>query len=194
MNSTGWNPPISQFIRVKILLLKMVASWNPFLFLKHRFHILHFPNSTGLSIKPTGRHYTKYWFSPDIVALNSWTFEREMCGYSLKEDWFSCMTILASKAFVSCKAIDNLVSCGGSAITKWECDDLLSHEDLNHEYYPMQPHKSFMGRSTYEVHINLIVVTLNIRFRLLTSKLVCHDVLMHVICMFCHVTLSLYLE
>jgi hypothetical protein len=35
-------------------------------FLKHRFHILHVPNSTGLFIKPTGRHYTKYWFIPDI--------------------------------------------------------------------------------------------------------------------------------
>jgi hypothetical protein len=33
---------------------------------KHGFHILHFPNSTGLFTKPTGRHYTKYWFSPDI--------------------------------------------------------------------------------------------------------------------------------
>jgi hypothetical protein len=28
MNQTGWNPPISQFIQVKILLLKMVAGWN----------------------------------------------------------------------------------------------------------------------------------------------------------------------
>ena len=44
----------------------MVAGWNPFLFLKHRFHILHFPNSTGLSTKPTGHYYTKYRFSLDI--------------------------------------------------------------------------------------------------------------------------------
>ena len=66
MNQTRWNPPISQFIQVKILLLKMVAGWNSF-FLKHRFHILHFPNSTGLFTKPTGGHYTKYRFSPDIV-------------------------------------------------------------------------------------------------------------------------------
>jgi hypothetical protein len=42
--------------------------WNPFFFFqKHRFHILHFPNSTGVFTKPTGRHYTKYRFSPDIV-------------------------------------------------------------------------------------------------------------------------------
>jgi hypothetical protein len=26
----------------------------------------HFPHSTGLSTKPTGRHYTKYRFSPDM--------------------------------------------------------------------------------------------------------------------------------
>ena len=38
------------------------------IFLKHQFHILHLPDSTGLSTKPTGRHYTnKYRFSPDIV-------------------------------------------------------------------------------------------------------------------------------
>ena len=35
---------------------------------KHRFHILHFPNSTGLFTKPTGCHYTKYRFSPDIAG------------------------------------------------------------------------------------------------------------------------------
>ena len=45
----------------------MVAGWNPFFALKHRFHILHFPNSTGLFTKPTGRHYTKWRFSPDIA-------------------------------------------------------------------------------------------------------------------------------
>ena len=46
----------------------MVAGWNPFFFRKHRFHILHFPNSTGLFTKPTGRHYTKHRFSPDIAS------------------------------------------------------------------------------------------------------------------------------
>ena len=45
----------------------MVAGWNPFCFQKHQFHILHFPNSTGLFTKPTGRHYTKYRSSPDIL-------------------------------------------------------------------------------------------------------------------------------
>jgi hypothetical protein len=49
----------------------MVAGWNPFLFLKHQFHILHFPNSTGLFTKPTGHHYTKYRFSPDIAKKYS---------------------------------------------------------------------------------------------------------------------------
>jgi hypothetical protein len=67
MNQTGWNPPISQFIWVKILLLKEVVGWNLFFFFKkHRFHILHFPNSTGHFTKPTSWHYTKYRTSPDI--------------------------------------------------------------------------------------------------------------------------------
>ena len=48
----------------------MIACWNPFLFKKHRFHILHFPNSTGFFTKPTGRHYTKYRFSPNIVSIS----------------------------------------------------------------------------------------------------------------------------
>ena len=45
----------------------MVAGRNPFLFLKHRFHILHFPNSTGFFTKPTSCHHTKYQLSPDIA-------------------------------------------------------------------------------------------------------------------------------
>jgi hypothetical protein len=58
----------------------MVAGCNPFSFQKHRFHILHFPNSTGLFTKPTGRHYTnKYRFSPDIAkfSFQSATWERD---------------------------------------------------------------------------------------------------------------------
>jgi hypothetical protein len=46
----------------------MVAGWNPLFVLKNQFHILHFPKSTGLFTKPTGRHYTKYRSSPDIAA------------------------------------------------------------------------------------------------------------------------------
>jgi len=42
------------------------CGWHLLVFCKHRFHILHFPNSTGLFTKPTGRHYTTYRFSPDI--------------------------------------------------------------------------------------------------------------------------------
>jgi hypothetical protein len=52
----GKNPPPQNGGRLK----------SGFFLIKHRFHILHFPNSTGLFTKPTGRHYTKYWFSPDI--------------------------------------------------------------------------------------------------------------------------------
>jgi len=66
MNQTGWNPPISQFIQVKILLLKMIAGCNPFFLLKAPVSHPPLPNSTGLFTKPTGRHYTKYRFSPDI--------------------------------------------------------------------------------------------------------------------------------
>ena len=48
----------------------MVAGWNPFFFSKHRFHILHFPIQPDFSQNQPARHYTKYWFSPDI-ALES---------------------------------------------------------------------------------------------------------------------------
>jgi hypothetical protein len=63
MNQTGSNPPISQFIWVKFLLLKIVVGWDLLFFKKRRVHILHFPNSTGLFTKSTGRHYTQYRFS-----------------------------------------------------------------------------------------------------------------------------------
>ena len=70
--------------------LKFVFFYNFFYFyfkIKHQFHILHFLNSTGLFTNPTGRHYTKYRFSPDtgvlyksqiplnwsIIFLKSWT-------------------------------------------------------------------------------------------------------------------------
>ena len=62
----------------------MVAGWNPFLFLKHRFHILHFPNSTGLFTKPTGRHYTKYQYSPDI-ARSSWRSQKKRENKSINQ-------------------------------------------------------------------------------------------------------------
>ena len=43
----------------------MFSGWNP-IFLKHRFHILHFPNSNAFFTKSTSCHDTKYRFSPDI--------------------------------------------------------------------------------------------------------------------------------
>jgi hypothetical protein len=56
----GKNPPPQNGCQLKsVLFLK-----------KHRFHIPHFPNSTGLFTKPTGRHYTKYRFSPDIAPFS----------------------------------------------------------------------------------------------------------------------------
>jgi hypothetical protein len=62
------------------------SKWLPvairFHFSKHRFHILHSPNSTGLFTKPTGRHYTKYRFSPDIAieeyTSNEWKQNRKV--------------------------------------------------------------------------------------------------------------------
>ena len=52
----------------------MVAGWNPFYLLiykKHKFHILHFPNSTELLTKPTGRRYSKYRVSLDIALIRT---------------------------------------------------------------------------------------------------------------------------
>ena len=43
MNQTGWNPSISQFIHVKIILLKMVPDWNPFFFKSTGFISSTFP-------------------------------------------------------------------------------------------------------------------------------------------------------
>ena len=89
MNQTGWNSPVSQFTHVKILLLKMVDGWNPNFFNleKHRFHILHFPNSTRLFTKPTSRHYTKYRFCPDIgMDGNSNTRGVDTCPMRMRRD------------------------------------------------------------------------------------------------------------
>ena len=81
-----------------------------FFFLKHRCHILHFPNSTGLFTKPTDRHYTKYRFSPDIALHSRFTmswqpklldFERMciFCKKSLPQIWalMSAQNSLATK-------------------------------------------------------------------------------------------------
>jgi hypothetical protein len=50
----GENPPSQKAYRLNF-------------FSKYRFHILRFPNSTGLFPKPTGHHYTEYRFFPDIA-------------------------------------------------------------------------------------------------------------------------------
>jgi hypothetical protein len=57
----GKNPPPQNGCRLK----------SVFSFKRHRFHILHFPNSTGLFTKPTCRHYTKHRFSHDELAPRS---------------------------------------------------------------------------------------------------------------------------
>jgi len=93
MHQTGWNPPISQFVWVKPSSSKRLLDEIQFFFLNHRFHILHFLNSTGLFTKPTGRHYTKYRFSPDIVAHHqswlvphprSWMFPTPKLAHKVK--------------------------------------------------------------------------------------------------------------
>jgi hypothetical protein len=55
----GKNPPPQNGCRLKSVFF--------FPFRKDRFYILHFLNSTELFTKPTGRHYTKYRFVPDIA-------------------------------------------------------------------------------------------------------------------------------
>jgi hypothetical protein len=52
--------------------------------LKRRFDILHFPNSTGLFTKPTGRHHTKYRFSPDIAVILLQSFSNFNRGHFSK--------------------------------------------------------------------------------------------------------------
>jgi hypothetical protein len=75
---TRWYPALDESNRTKSAYFTIRPGKNPppqngcrlisgFFFQKHRFHILHFPNSTGLFTKPTGRHYTKHRFSPDIA-------------------------------------------------------------------------------------------------------------------------------
>jgi hypothetical protein len=54
----GKNPPPQNVCGLKSgFVLKAPVSHPPL------------PNSTGLFTKPTGRHYTKYRFSPDIDCM-----------------------------------------------------------------------------------------------------------------------------
>jgi hypothetical protein len=68
----------------------MVAGWNPLFFFKHRFHILHFPNSTGVFTKPTGRHYIEYRFSRDIALIHGFQIVE---FYVQEEPAVSCIWI-----------------------------------------------------------------------------------------------------
>ena len=78
---TRWYPALDESNRMKSAYFTIHPGKNPppqngcrlksVFFLKHRFHILHFPNSTGLFRKPTSRHYTKYRFSLDIGRANA---------------------------------------------------------------------------------------------------------------------------
>jgi hypothetical protein len=58
----GQNPPPQNGCRLKsvfFFFFKTPVSHPP---------LSQFPNSTGLFTKPTGRHYTKNRFSPDIAS------------------------------------------------------------------------------------------------------------------------------
>jgi hypothetical protein len=76
-----WYPALDESNRMKSTYFTIHPGKNPppqngcrlNFFLKHRFHILHFPNSTGLFTKPTGHHYTKYQFSADIGLHHFWS-------------------------------------------------------------------------------------------------------------------------
>jgi hypothetical protein len=94
-NSSGEKSSSSKWLPVAIRF---------FFFSKHRFHILHSPNSTGLFTKPTGRPYTKYWFSPDIAieeyTSTEWKKNRKMmstCNWLDLESLGSWPTIYAPK-------------------------------------------------------------------------------------------------
>jgi hypothetical protein len=70
MNQTKWNTPISQFIRVEILLLKMVAGWHPVFFI-----------STGVtsSTFPIQPDFSQN--QPAAITLNTgspWTLSQSM--------------------------------------------------------------------------------------------------------------------
>ena len=82
---TIWYPALDELNRMKSTYFTIHPGKNlppqngcqlksVFFFKKRRFHILHFPKLTGLFIKPTGCHYTKYRFSPDIVVNEDCNF------------------------------------------------------------------------------------------------------------------------
>ena len=95
---TRWYPALGESNRMKSAYFTIHPGKNPpphngcrlnyGFFLKQRFHILHFPNSTGLFIKTIGRHYANYWFSPDIELKEECnTFEHVVFGYRMQCPW-----------------------------------------------------------------------------------------------------------
>ena len=82
----------------------------------HIFHILHFPNSTGLFTKPTGRHYTKYRFSPNIVPL------LDGCGHASKVPLYALFHPQPCSHYrVTYRDLQDVVSIllGFSGLPKW---------------------------------------------------------------------------
>jgi len=121
MNQTGWNLPISQLIRVKILLLKMVPGWNP-LFFFQKAPISHPPLSQfnpSFHTKPTGRHYTKTPVLPGhrvkckiprTSCSESWGMERERRSQSKVKNLailFLNLGAALSEAFMPTFSVNN---------------------------------------------------------------------------------------
>ena len=79
MNQTGWNPSISQFIHVKIILLKMVPDWNPFFFKSTGFISSTFPIQPDFSQN-----------QPAAITLNTGSPRTLMWREKKKWKWFDC--------------------------------------------------------------------------------------------------------
>jgi hypothetical protein len=71
----GWNPFFNIIFKNNLLFLLLLLKEN------HRAHILHFPNSTILFTKPTGRHYTKGRFTPRGRANSPWGRLHEILAF-----------------------------------------------------------------------------------------------------------------
>ena len=79
--STGWYLALDESNRMKSAYFtshpskfpppQMVNGWNPFCFFKAPVSHPPFSQFNWTFRKATGRHYTKYWFSPDIGSLHT---------------------------------------------------------------------------------------------------------------------------
>ena len=110
-NSFGQKSSSSKWLLVEICFFLF--------FKKHRFHVLHFPNSTGLFAQPTGRrHHTKHWFSPRTLPG---------CSFTLESPWPShCSFIYPSWHWYvpQCSASVDPVALWSQKLWQWHRLDL----------------------------------------------------------------------